>query len=95
MMERFTRGMAVQLQAAARQEETELREQRWEGERRSRADRAHAAVRELLRILRPLPPRVRPDDRLDPVLFQARRQRPHHHRLPAQAGLLTSLPTPA
>ena len=46
MMERFTRGMAVQLQAAARQEETELREQRWQGERRSRADRAHAAVRE-------------------------------------------------
>ena len=45
-MERFTRGMAVQLQAAARQEETELREQRWQGERRSRADRAHAAVRE-------------------------------------------------
>ena len=27
-MERFTRGMAIQLQAAARQEEAELREQR-------------------------------------------------------------------
>ena len=43
-MERFTRGMAIQLQAAARQEEVELREQRWQGERRSRADRAHAAL---------------------------------------------------
>ena len=61
MMERFTRGMAVQLQAAARKEETELREQRWEGERRSRADRAHAAVRE------PQPePEPEPEPELEP-----------------------------
>ena len=42
----FTHAMSVQLQAAQRQEEAELRERRWQMERRHRADAAHSQVLE-------------------------------------------------